>query len=119
MRLLTPTLDRVIGVGLLVASFGSYPAPATDNAVNQGASAAVTPGSVPVMARRPGRNDFNKVPASQDARQVVDWVLGSGNNRGLPFVIVDKKEAKVFVFHADGRLRGAARALLGSALGDD
>ena len=119
MRLLTPTLDKVIGVGLLVASFGSYPAPATDNAVNQGASAAVTPGSVPVMARRPGRNDFNKVPASQDARQVVDWVLGSGNNRGLPFVIVDKKEAKVFVFHADGRLRGSARALLGSALGDD
>ncbi len=47
------------------------------------------------------------------------WVLDSDNNRGLPFVIVDKKEAKVFVFHADGRLRGAARALLGSALGDD
>ncbi|MBN1662571.1 MAG: hypothetical protein JW943_03110 [Deltaproteobacteria bacterium] len=37
----------------------------------------------------------------------------------MPFVIVDKKDAKVFVFHADGRLRGAAPALLGIASGDD
>jgi hypothetical protein len=37
----------------------------------------------------------------------------------MPFVIVDKKDAKVFVFAADGRLRGAAPALLGLAQGDD
>ena len=34
-------------------------------------------------------------------------------------MIVDKVDARVFVFHADGRLRGAAPALLGSARGDD
>ncbi|GAC1319689.1 MAG: hypothetical protein NVS3B11_08460 [Collimonas sp.] len=37
----------------------------------------------------------------------------------MPFVIIDKKDAKVFVFNADGRLRGAASALLGLARGDD
>lgn len=37
----------------------------------------------------------------------------------MPFAIVDKKDAKVFVFDAGGRLRGAAPALLGLALGDD
>ena len=37
----------------------------------------------------------------------------------MPFVIVDKMDAKVFVFDADGRLRGAAPALLGLARGDD
>jgi hypothetical protein len=37
----------------------------------------------------------------------------------MPFMIVDKMDAKVFVFHADGRLRGAAPALLGLARGDD
>jgi hypothetical protein len=37
----------------------------------------------------------------------------------MPFVIVDKVDAKVFVFHSDGRLRGAAPALLGMAQGDD
>jgi hypothetical protein len=37
----------------------------------------------------------------------------------MPFVIVDKKNAKVFVFYADGQLRGATPALLGLAKGDD
>ena len=50
---------------------------------------------------------------------MADWVIDSGDNLSMPFVILDKKEAKVFVFHADGRLRGAAPALLGLALGDD
>jgi hypothetical protein len=36
----------------------------------------------------------------------------------MPFAIVDKKDAKVFVFDADGHLRGAAPALLGLAVGD-
>ena len=37
----------------------------------------------------------------------------------MPFAIVDKIYAKVFVFDAGGRLRGAAPALLGMARGDD
>jgi hypothetical protein len=37
----------------------------------------------------------------------------------MPFVIVDKTQAQVFVFDADGRLRGSAPALLGLARGDD
>ena len=36
----------------------------------------------------------------------------------MPFVIVDKVEARVYVFFADGRLRGTAPALLGLAVGD-
>jgi len=37
----------------------------------------------------------------------------------MPFVIVDKVDARVFVFDNEGRLRGATRALLGLARGDD
>ncbi|MFI5444259.1 hypothetical protein [Polaromonas sp. UC242_47] len=37
----------------------------------------------------------------------------------MPFMIVDKVHAKVLMFHADGRLQGAAPALLGLARGDD
>jgi hypothetical protein len=62
---------------------------------------------------------FEREPASLDARHTADWVVDSGNNTGLPFVILDKKEARVFVFHADGRLRGATPALIGFAVGDD
>ena len=50
---------------------------------------------------------------------MADWVVDSGDSGGLPFVIVDKAQAKVFVFDAHGRLRGAAPALLGLARGDD
>lgn len=63
--------------------------------------------------------DFRGAPASGDARQIADWVIRTGDNRGAPFVIVDKKSAEVFVFNGGGRLSGAAPALLGLARGDD
>ena len=61
---------------------------------------------------------FEQESPSTEARQIANWVVDSNNNAGLPFIILDKKEAKVFVFHPDGRLRGAAAALLGLAIGD-
>ena len=57
-------------------------------------------------------------PPSGEVRQFTDWVTSSGDNHGLPFVIVDKKNTEVFVFRADGTLRGAAPALVGLAIGD-
>lgn len=63
--------------------------------------------------------DFERELKSPDAQHVADWVVNSRDNQGLPFVIVDKTDAKVFVFHADGRIRGAAPALLGLARGDE
>jgi hypothetical protein len=70
-------------------------------------------------ARSPKRANFEQERASRDARHVGDWIVDSGDNGGMPFMIVDKVEAKVFAFDADGRIRGAAPALLGLARGDD
>ena len=50
---------------------------------------------------------------------MADWIIDSGDNYRKPFVIVDKKQAKVFVFDAVGQLRGAAPVLLGLTIGDD
>ena len=61
---------------------------------------------------------FERQAPSNDARTVADWVVSSGDSQGLPFVIVEKTDAMVYVFDANGRLRGAAPALLGLALGD-
>jgi hypothetical protein len=58
-------------------------------------------------------------PFTPDARQVAHWVLASGDNHGRPFAIVDKKNARLFVLAAGGRLLGATPALLGEAVGDD
>jgi len=65
------------------------------------------------------RADFAGKPASDDARRMADWVVAARDNAGMPFVIVDKVAAEVFVFDARGRLSGAAPALLGLARGDD
>lgn len=63
--------------------------------------------------------DFQKERASSSAQHIGNWVIHSGDNHGLPFAIVDKLDSKVFVFDAQGRLLGAASALLGLAPGDD
>lgn len=75
--------------------------------------------------RQPGvttgakRADFTLVQASGGVHHIADWVIDSGDNKGLPFVIVDKTNARIFVFDAGGKLRGAAPVLLGLARGDD
>lgn len=56
--------------------------------------------------------------ASVDARYTARWILETSDNRGLPFVIVDKKDARMYVFEGNGHLRGATAALLGLAPGD-
>ncbi len=74
--------------------------------------------AVPAV-HRTKRANFGGEQASADARHVADWVVDSGDNGRRPFVIVDKVEAKVFVFDTQGNLSGAAPALLGLAPGDD
>jgi hypothetical protein len=58
-------------------------------------------------------------PASDTVVDFEDWVVASGDNQGLPFAIIDKAQAEVFVFDPSGQMRGAAPALLGLARGDD
>lgn len=62
--------------------------------------------------------DFAQENPGRDARHVANWVLDSGDNKGLPFAVIDKIAARVFVFDPQGSLRGAAAALLGIARGD-
>jgi hypothetical protein len=71
------------------------------------------------VADSPHRADFGAEAPSEEARKVAQWVVQSADNRNLPFVVVDKVQARVYVFHADGRLRGATAALVGLAVGDD
>ena len=56
--------------------------------------------------------------ASRDVQFALSDVIETQNNRGLPFAIVDKKGAQLFVFNGAGLLQGAAPALLGLTPGD-
>jgi hypothetical protein len=62
--------------------------------------------------------DFRGRKASSEARLVAAWATRAGNAQGKPFAIVDKREARLFVFTADGRLIGDTAALLGITRGD-
>ena len=64
------------------------------------------------------RANFGAHQPSQDARSVANWVVHSGDHKNMSFVIVDKKDAKVYVFNPGGQLKDASVALLGSAVGD-
>jgi hypothetical protein len=57
-------------------------------------------------------------PVSQTMIDLAGWVIASGDNRELPFALVDKAAAQILVFGADGKLKGLAPALTGSAVGD-
>jgi hypothetical protein len=63
--------------------------------------------------------NFSGQTPSADTRRVADWVMSSGDNHGLPFMIVDKPNATTFLFTADGALLGVAPVLLGLGRGDD
>jgi hypothetical protein len=86
---------------LTVASLG---APAASQALAVEASALEKPTEFPP----PGR-----------AATMANWVLATHDNNGLPFIIIDKVGAEVFIFDASGTLIGKTAALIGSAKGDD
>jgi hypothetical protein len=129
-RSVAATMAKILCFGLLVAGFTPHKTVAAD-CVTQFSNTsrllyarvgAVVPSNIkvlPVPAHRPKRANFKLERASHEARYVANWVVDSGDNHRMPFVIVDKTNAKVFVFYRNGLLRAASPALLGQALGDD
>lgn len=57
-------------------------------------------------------------PLSRDAAQVYAWVMRTGDNHGLPFMIIDKRQTHLWVYDRAGQQKGNAPVLLGSAKGD-
>ena len=82
-----------------------------------GVATAFARTSSPALPERSA--DFAAQAASADARFVADWVADSRDNADAPFAILDKRDARLFVFDADARLIAASPVLLGLAAGDD
>lgn len=83
---------------------------------------------IPVMAlglaqlparAQPLDPEAGPTPVSTTALGLANWVRASGDNQGLPFLVVDKQAAEVLVFDSGGQFRASAPALLGAARGDD
>lgn len=83
-------------------------------------SAAVASEQPPANdAAAPRFADFGRERASPEARHVADWAVRSGDSAGMPFIVVDKVHARLFVFDTGGQLRGASPVLIGLARGDE
>ena len=79
-------------------------------------AAAIIP---PVAAGSANAARFGREVLSADAGDTANWVMTSRDNHALPFVVIDKVNARVLVFDGTGTLRGAASALLGLARSDE
>ena len=81
---------------------------------------AWTKGSNPPrpVAVEPLRVDFGAEAPSDDARRVAHWIAATRDNRNTAFAIIDKKNARLYVFDREARLVGSSPVLLGSAEGD-
>ena len=99
----------------LLALLAVYPVAAID-----GTGLKVPPMGVAIvgLSRTPTESSFNKQTTSSEVVYVADWVTRTRDNAGMPYIIVDKANAEVFVFDVRGRLQGAAPALLGMERGD-
>ena len=65
---------------------------------------------------------FDQLPPGQEVSgtviELAGWVVAAHDSQGYPFAILDQASAQILVFGGDGRLRGAAPGLFGSAVGD-
>ena len=65
------------------------------------------------------RADLAGQRAPRSVKALADWALDSGDAGGLPFAVIDKRVAGLFVFDQNGRMLGSTPVLLGLAFGDD
>lgn len=81
--------------------------------------------SAPVAAqtaepRQPAaaRADFGGVTAPEELQNLAHWAVRSGDHKKLPFVIIDKVNARLYAFDSSGQLMRATPVLIGMGIGD-
>lgn len=97
----------------MVEARPAQPAKATARKVAAKAKAKAKPKPGPIVAADP------VLTPSPAAQRVIDWVSGAKDNRGLPWAVVDKVNATLFLFAPDGTQQAAVPVLIGIMPGDE
>jgi hypothetical protein len=87
---------------------------------------AIAPGPVSSAAADPGtaqsstekRAQLQGAALSEDVQHIADWAVHSGDNKGMPFIIVDKVHARAAAFDRTGKLLRSTPILIGMGVGD-
>lgn len=81
------------------------------------------PATAPAIAPPPAAPvrlaSFGQQTPTDPVRSIANWAMDSGDHKQMAFVVIDKKDARVWVFGPDGVLKGNTPALMGAAIGDD
>ena len=130
-----PTI-RTLALGLLLVSgvaqagwFSRKPKPAPPpppEPVAVVVPVAPPPPPPPIPLEFSGIQTEAPVPTSLDRLQsaspevlaTAQWVAASKDNSGLPFIVVDKVNARVYAFNPLAQLKATAPVLLGMGVGD-
>ena len=97
------------------------PSAPIDLALHPAATQSSTPIDLalhPATTPKSGPVDLSLESASEEVKRVARWVIDSGDNAGLPYLLIDKVNAQVLAFNRAGQFQGATPALLGMARGD-
>jgi len=86
-------------------------------APSRAADGAPSSASEPAQARNTEAQD--EAIQSAATTRVADWIAASGDNSALPYAIIDKNAAALFLFDAKGKPLGKVPVLIGVAVGDD
>jgi hypothetical protein len=92
----------LLGSALLAVGAGAH-----------GPAAALRPAAAPGSAANP-----TSAATSAATSAMRQWVLKTGDNGRAPFIIIDKRQARLFLFSASGLALGDTPVLLGLARGD-
>lgn len=66
----------------------------------------------------PRKSSPSKSLPSADVQHIAAWAVHSGDHKGLPFIVIDKPNARVVAFDKQGKLLESTPVLLGIGLGD-
>jgi hypothetical protein len=75
--------------------------------------------STSAASRADGTTDKEKAVRSEATKRIIDWITATGDNRSLPYVVIDKNAAHAFLFDRKGKYLANAPVLIGIAVGDE
>jgi hypothetical protein len=70
-------------------------------------------------ARTSTTQTLPEVVPTEAATRLMTWIEASDDNGDLPYMVIDKQSAALFLFDADGKLIGQTPVLIGVAPGDE
>ncbi len=81
--------------------------------------ASLMPAPLPDVLPEIAVADFGAMTPSPAAREMADWIVTRHDNGRMPFVVLDKHNATLYVFQPDGTALESTNVLLGQSRGDE